>query len=141
MKFSTRTWLVIVILHLVGALPVVHAQAKSDQAPSAAAASQDPKDANLEAYIDLLRKDVRQQKSEMMGSVMVLSADDAAKFWPIYSEYDSELTKLNDKRVENIKEYARTYDKMTDAKADELIQNALAYQKERDELLVKTYGR
>jgi len=126
---------------LVGALPVVHAQAKSDQAPSAAAASQDPKDANLEAYIDLLRKDVRQQKSEMMGSVMVLSADDAAKFWPIYSEYDSELTKLNDERVENIKEYARTYDKMTDAKADELVQRALAYQKERAELLARTYDR
>ena len=39
---------------------------------------------------------------------MVLSADDAAKFWPIYSDYDSELTKLNDKRVENIKEYGPT---------------------------------
>jgi len=43
---------------------------------------------------------VRQQKAEIMGAVMVLSADDAAKFWPIYSEYDVELTKLNDQRVE-----------------------------------------
>jgi len=56
-----------------------------------------------------------------MGAVMVLSSDDAAKFWPIYSEYDAELTKLNNQRVENVKEYARTYDQMTDEKADELI--------------------
>ena len=40
---------------------------------------------------------------------MQLSAADAAKFWPIYSEYDVELTKLNDQRVANIQEYARTY--------------------------------
>jgi len=45
------------------------------------------------------------------------------KFWPIYSEYDVELTKLNDQRVENIREYARTYNEMTDEKADELIRN------------------
>ena len=96
---------------------------------------------NLQVYVDLLRKDVRQQKAEIMGAVMVLSADDAAKFWPIYSEYDVELTKLNDQRVENIKEYARTYNAMTDEKADELIRKSLAYQKQRAELLATTYDR
>jgi len=141
MKFFTRVLLVIAILHSAAAVSAVRAQSKSDHITSPAAASQDPKDVNLQAYIDLLRKDVRQQKAEIMGAVMVLSTDDAAKFWPIYSEYDTELTKLNNKRVENIKEYARTYDQMTDAKADELIQSALAYQKERGELLAKTYGR
>jgi len=70
---------------------------------------------------------------------MVLSADDATKFWPIYSEYDVELTRLNNQRVENIKEYSRTYSQMTDEKAEELIQKSLAYQKQRAELLAKTY--
>jgi len=96
---------------------------------------------NLDAYVDLLRKDVRQQKEEIMGSVMVLSAADAAKFWPIYGEYDKELTKLNDQRAENIKEYARTYNELTDEKADELIQKSLAYQKQRMDLLARTYDR
>ena len=72
---------------------------------------------------------------------MVLSADDATKFWPIYSEYDAELTKLNDQRVANIKEYARVYNDMTDEKADGLIQKSLAYQRQRAELLEKTYTR
>ena len=72
---------------------------------------------------------------------MVLSADDAAKFWPIYSEYDAELTKLNVQRVANIKEYARVYNQMTDEKANDLIQRSLAYQKQRAELLAKTYER
>ena len=72
---------------------------------------------------------------------MLLSAEDAAKFWPLYTEYDAELTKLNDQRIENIKEYARSYEQMTDDKADELIQKSLAYQQQRAELLTKTYGR
>ena len=101
----------------------------------------DPEQKNLAAYIELLRKDVRQQKSEIMGSVMVLDADDAAKFWPIYAQYDEALTRLNDQRAENIKEYARTYTQMTDAKANELIQKAWTYQKQRAELLAKTYDQ
>jgi NAD-dependent DNA ligase len=70
---------------------------------------------------------------------MQLDIDDAAKFWPIYSQYDTELTKLNNLRVENIQEYARNYSQMTDAKADELIQRSLDYQKQRGELLAKYY--
>ncbi len=96
---------------------------------------------NLQAYVDLVRSNVRQQKAEMMGSVMLLSAGDATKFWPIYSDYDAQLTKLNDQRVANIKEYARTYNQMTDEKANELIEAAMTYQKQRAELLSKTYER
>jgi hypothetical protein len=96
---------------------------------------------NIQAYIELLRSDIRQQKAEAMGSVMELSAADAAKFWPIYSEYDTELTKLNDLRSANIQEYARTYSQMTDEKADELIKKALAYRQQRSELLAKYYQR
>jgi hypothetical protein len=96
---------------------------------------------NIQEYINLLRADVRQQKAEMMGAVMLLSAEDATKFWPIYTDYDAELNKLNDQRVANIKEYARTYTQMTDEKADELIHNALSYRKQRSELLAKTYDR
>ena len=96
---------------------------------------------NIQAYITLLRSNVRQQKAEMMGEVMQLSAADAAKFWPIYEKYDEELAKLNDQRVANIQEYAKSYDQMTDQKADELIQKAMSYRKQRSELLAKYYGQ
>jgi hypothetical protein len=109
------------------------AQAKTQTTDKSVPASStaNAHDLNVQAYIDLLRTNVRQQKAEIMGGVMVLSADDAAKFWPIYNEYGAELTKLNNQRVENIKEYARNYTQMTDEKADELIQRSLAFQKQR----------
>jgi hypothetical protein len=115
--------------------------AQKTESKAAASPNANAREKNIQEYIDLLRADVRQQKAEMMGAVMLLSAADATKFWPIYSEYDAQLAKLNDQRVENIKEYARTYNQMTDEKADELVQNALAYQKQRSELLAKTYER
>ena len=116
-----------------------NAQPAQTGSPAAVSPNSDPQ--NIQAYIDLLRTDVRQQKAEMVGAVMQLSAADAAKFWPIYEEYDSELAKLNDLRVANIKEYASSYDQMTDAKADELIQKAFSYRKQRSELLAKYYER
>jgi hypothetical protein len=143
MKFSNRVWLVMLfILPMLAASPS-RAQTKTQTTEKGVAASseEDAQKKNFQVYVDLLRKDVRQQKAEIMGAIMVLSADDAAKFWPIYSEYDAELTRLNDKRVENIKEYARTYNQMTDEKADELIQKSLANQKQRADLLATTYDR
>jgi hypothetical protein len=111
------------------------ASAKADAAPAA------PNNQNIDAYIKLLRKDVRSQKSAVMSEVMQLDPDEAAKFWPIYRDYDAELAKVNDLRIANIKEYADSYNQLTDAKADELIHNAMAYQKQRSELLAKYYER
>jgi hypothetical protein len=129
-------------------VPRIPAQDKAPAQPAKAPAKQaaakpapTPKDMNVKEYIELLRSNVRQEKSQMMGAVMQLSADDAAKFWPIYAEYDAELTKVNNLRVANIEEYAKTYQAMTNEKADELVKNALQFQKQRSELLATYYGK
>jgi len=141
MKKQKAAW--ILVLALLVCVPAGRAQdsTQSTQTAGQAGTSSNSDAQNMQAYIELLRSDVRQQKAEMVGEVMQLSAADAAKFWPIYSEYDGELTKLNDLRVANIQDYARTYDEMTDEKADELIQKALSYRKQRSELLATYYGR
>jgi hypothetical protein len=130
---------------VLAALIFAHAAGAQDTAQPAGAGSKalapNSNPQNIQAYIELLRADVRQQKAEMVGAVMQLSAADAAKFWPIYEEYDAELAKLNDLRVANIQDYVSSYDQMTDAKADELIQKALSYHKQRSELLAKYYER
>ena len=143
MKCLNRVSLVVAFFLLMLAASSGMAQVKTQAAEkdTTATPAANEQGKNLQAYVDLLRSDVRQQKAEIMGAVMLLSAADAARFWPIYTEYDAELTKLNNQRVENIKEYARNYTQMTDQKADELIQKSLAYQKQRSELFAKTYER
>lgn len=143
MKFSNRVLLGALFALAVIVAPSGHAQTKTAKTENKTATSPEAnaQQKNMQEYIALLRSDVRQQKAEIMGAVMLLSAQDATKFWPIYSDYDAQLTKLNDQRVENIKEYARTYGQMTEEKADELIQRSMAYQKQRAELLAQTYDK
>jgi hypothetical protein len=143
MKKRIAVWLPLFILFAASpaALAQVTPQSPGTKSQSAQSSATPTQKKNMQEYIELMRTNVRDQKAEIMGSVMELNAQDAAKFWPIYSEYDAELSKVNDLRVANIKEYAANYSQMTDEKADELIQNALNYRKQRAELLAKYYGR
>jgi hypothetical protein len=77
----------------------------------------------------------------MYGSLRQNDPTDAAKFGPIYSGYDVQLTKLNDQRIENIKQYALDYGQMTDEEADQLVPNSMTYQKQRAELFAQTYEK
>lgn len=105
MKFSKGIFLVTLLAAL---LLVLHGRAQANtQTKAATSPEAQANEKNLQEYIDLLRSDVRQQKAEMMGAMMVLGAQDAAKFWPIYSDYDAQLTKLNDQRVESINRIRR----------------------------------
>jgi len=134
----------VLLVMCLSSSPVLVAQAGTQTEKSPAktvAAAQTPEELNTREYIALLRKNVNAEKAKLLGTVMQFDAEDAAKFWPIYRDYDAELTKLNDLRVANVQEYVRTYAELSDAKADELIKNALTYQKQRDELLAKYYER
>jgi hypothetical protein len=142
MKLWSVVWLLFVLFccHQTTLAQGTTPTQRAGQPPSTSAATE-TKEKNLQEYTRLLRSNVRQQKAEIMGAMMQLDPQEAAKFWPIYSEYDAQLSKLNDLRVANIEEYAKNYDRMTDAKADELMQNALNFRKQRSDLLAKYYER
>ena len=52
---------------------------------------------------------------------MKLTDAQAQKFWPVYDAYTQETSKLGDARFALIKEYANSYENMTDAQADSLV--------------------
>jgi hypothetical protein len=114
---------------ILSLVPNGFAQTTSTQPPTTEA-----QDTNIRAYIELLRADVRAEKTAIVGQIMDLNDDQAAKFWPIYREYDAALQQLNDKKLAGIKQYAQNYDSMTDEKADELAKLALDLENERNDL-------
>ena len=101
----------------------------------------DTRDANLRAYVELLRSDVRAQKVAFITELMEFSEADDKAFWPIYRDYDTELSAINDERVTGIEEYARNYDKVSDALADKLAMKALELEGRRTGLKQKYYER
>jgi len=87
--------------------------------------------AQEEGYIELLRSDIRTGKIAIVTEVMQLQGEQSEAFWPIYKEYDHEMSKLTDMRLATIKDYAENYEKMTDEKARELIASSFEWMEKR----------
>ena len=92
MKKQKAAWML--VLALWAFVPTVFVQDGSQpQSVEQSDTSPGPASQTFKTYTDILRSDVRQQKAEMVGEVMQLSAADAATFQPIYNEYDADLNK------------------------------------------------
>jgi hypothetical protein len=131
---NSRKWF---LVELAAVLLLTVPRTFAQQAANAPARTE-TQDTNIRAYVELLRADVNEKRTLIYTNIMQLNDEQAAKFWPIYREYDMELNKLNDQKIEGIKEYARNYSNMTDAKADEIATLALELENKRNELK-KTY--
>jgi hypothetical protein len=116
--------------------PTVLAQQASTQPTTT-----EVQETNLRAYVELLRADVKAKKTQIFTAIMQFNDEQAAKFWPIYREYDVELQTLNDRKLEGIKEYAKNYGSVTDEKADELAKLALQLENDRNDLKKKYYEK
>jgi len=111
------------------------------QAPAKPVADDAARARNLQAYVELLRSDIRDQKVAIITGMMQFSEADDAKFWPVYRDYEKELSSINDERLALIKEYANAYEKLTDQIADRLAHSALDLEARRNALKTKYYER
>ncbi len=92
-----------------------------------------------EAYMELLRQDIRTKKTEVLTMALALSDEEAGKFWPIHRQYETELAAIGDRRLANIKNYAEHYDTLNNAQADAILAAAFKIQKDRSALMEKYY--
>ena len=117
------------------------AETQATAVPASTEKSISDEERNTRAYIELLRKDLRRSRSQLMGEVMQLDTDESQQFWPVYKEFETELTKIGDQLVLLVRRYVEHYDKMTDALADELANKVLAAEQQRNALKKKYYDR
>jgi hypothetical protein len=111
------------------------------QSPPTSSTAKENKELNLTAYAELLRSDLRTQKVAIITEVVGFTEAEDKAFWPIYREYDAEMTKLGDQRVALIGEYAKNYSQLTDEVADRLARSALDLQSQRQAVSAKYYDR
>lgn len=110
-----------------------------DAAAQTAPASDEEK--NIQAYVGLLRSDVRKAKSQVISEVMQFDSEQAAKFWPVYLEFEKEFTKIGDSVQTLVKDYISNYDRMTPEAADKLATKLLEIEQQRLDLKKKYYTR
>jgi hypothetical protein len=110
---------------------------KSDSQSTATKATRQDVDSASDQYIDLLRKDIRSMKKQIIAANLDLTDGEAEKFWPIYEQYTVELSKINDTKVALIKDYAQNYSTMTDEQAQAYIKGRASVDESVNHLRVK----
>jgi Spy/CpxP family protein refolding chaperone len=88
--------------------------------------------------MEILRQKIKADKKLVVSQNLDLTDAEAAKFWPVYDQYQSELDQINQRRRQLIMDYANAYNKgpVPDATAEKLIGD---YQKiDSDEAMLRS---
>jgi len=91
--------------------------------------------------VELMRTDVRTSKKEIIADNLKLTDAQSAKFWPIYNQYDLDLSKIYDQRVAMMKTLADSLDNLSDKTADQLTKQAFKLESQTTSLKQKYYGQ
>ena len=102
---------------------------------SAAPRTSEAEKKNTEHYIELVRRDLRQERRKIIGESLDLKQSEAEAFWPVYERYEAELNRLGDEKLALINDYADNYKTMSEAKAGELTSKAIDLDIRRTSLL------
>lgn len=117
------------------------ALANSIATAQTAPATKETQEANLKAYIELLRKDLKKEKVSILTELMELDPQESSKFWPVYNEYDKALTKLADERIVFIRMYAENFDSLNDQTISKIATGLMDIESKRVELRKQYFQR
>lgn len=82
----------------------------------------------------LVLEKVKADKKLLVAENMQLTESEAKAFWPVYESYQRDLGKINDRLIKLIDDYAASYQTMTDAAANKLVDEAVAIESDRTKL-------
>ena len=81
--------------------------------------------------MDLVREKIKADKKLVVAEAMALTEAESKAFWPVYDAYQADISKLNQRTVKLIQDYAASYKAMTDPVAGKLLDEAIAIEKDR----------
>jgi len=142
---ANRWWRLVCAVVAIGATLAGTAFAQTAKpaapAPKGAAATTAGREQNLKTYVELLRSDLRTQKVAVITQIMGFTESEDQAFWPVYRQYETELARLNDERLQGIELYSKTYTNLSDATANDLVTRALDLEARRVALKQKYYSQ
>ena len=86
------------------------------------AQAQEPKPAasakpSVEESIKAFRADLQSKRADVMAKSVSLNAEQAAKFWPVFEQYQKEQNVIMDEHLNGIQKYVDAYETLDDATA------------------------
>ena len=77
--------------------------------------------ADVSDEIEMVRSMVRMERKTAVEQAMQLTPVESQAFWSVYNDYEAERTKVNDRAVKVITDYAAAYPEVGDARANALL--------------------
>jgi len=87
------------------------------------------------------RDQVQTDRKPLVAKAMNLTDDEARVFWPIYDDYKAELSKLSDRTITLVADFAANYRDLTDQQANDMTREYLAIEQEKLNLKRKYYEK
>ena len=81
--------------------------------------------------MQLVREKLQADKKLFISEAMKLTESEAKGFWPVYESYQKESSRVNNRSIKLIENYADNYSSMSDATAKKLVDDSLAIDSER----------
>jgi hypothetical protein len=91
--------------------------------------------------VQAARADIGAERTKLVAANLPLTEEEGSKFWPIYNEYRGEVSKLDDRSLALLKDYAAHYKNMTDEKAKELLKQQAEIDEDRLKLKKSYLGK
>jgi len=95
----------------------------------------------IDSTIALVRANMQADRTTLITAGMNFNDKDGAAFWPIYQQYEYDRSRLDDRRVAVIKEYAHKYPAITDAEAKAMAEQMLQFDADLAALKKKYYKK
>lgn len=93
--------------------------------PTATIAQDTISDAEVAAFIEAARSEMRASREQLLTANLALTQEEADRFWPLYREYNTKKASYGDERLKIIKDYASAYPDVDDATAASLVDRSV----------------
>jgi len=68
----------------------------------------------------------RAQRKAVVGANMNLTSAEAAKFWPLFDEYEAKMDKIDERHMKELKSFAAKFETLTDKDATEKLDEVMS---------------
>src|SRR4051812_7448590 len=96
---------------------------------------------DVQADVQTARADLQAQRTQLVAENLPLTEAEGQKFWPLYNEYRGKWSKLDDRALALVQDYAANYEAMSDEKAKELLKQQLSIEEDRLKLRRSYLGK
>jgi Spy/CpxP family protein refolding chaperone len=87
------------------------------QAPAQQASTTTAPPATVEQTLKALREDMQSSRADIMAKNLSLTAEQAAKFWPVFNAYQKEQNAIMDEQLKGLQKYVDSSETLDDAGA------------------------